>query len=144
MRCIDAVRFVDTNVLLYAVSGDKADVAKATRAAVLLNEPDLALSTQVMQEFYVQATRATGTSLPHDIVVAFLDTLARYPIQAVTWDLVRSACATARRWQLNYWDAAIIEAARALDCAIVLSEDLQHGQDFAGVGVVNPFVENPS
>lgn len=40
---------------------------------------------------------------------------------------------------MSYWDAAIIEAARALDCDVVLSEDLQHDQDFAGVTVVNPF-----
>lgn len=43
------------------------------------------------------------------------------------------------RWQLSYWDAAILEAARASRCEVVLTEDLNDGQDFAGVRVVNPF-----
>jgi predicted nucleic acid-binding protein len=47
------------------------------------------------------------------------------------------------RFQLSYWDAAIIEAARALGCAQVLSEDLNDSQDYAGVRVVNPFREPP-
>ncbi|MEW6323017.1 MAG: PIN domain-containing protein [Acidobacteriota bacterium] len=135
------MRFVDTNVLLYAVSSHPAETAKAARAAALLNEPDLALSVQVIQEFYVQATRpASAVSLPHDLVVSLVDTLERFPIQETTLDLVRAAMSTAQRWQLSYWDAAIVEAARALSCGELLTEDLQHGQDFAGVRVVNPFV----
>jgi predicted nucleic acid-binding protein len=135
------MRFVDTNVLLYAISSHPAEAAKAERAAALLNEPDLAVSVQVLQEFYVQATRATaGVCLPHDTAVAFIATLERLPVQAVTLDLMKAALSTARRWQMSYWDAAIVEAARALDCDIVLSEDLQHGQDFGGVRVVNPFL----
>jgi predicted nucleic acid-binding protein len=47
------------------------------------------------------------------------------------------------RFQLSYWDAAIIEAARAMGCAHVLSEDLNDGQDYAGVRVTNPFREPP-
>jgi hypothetical protein len=43
------------------------------------------------------------------------------------------------RWKVSYWDAAIVEAARAAGCPVLLSEDLQHGMDFAGVRVVDPF-----
>jgi predicted nucleic acid-binding protein len=53
--------------------------------------------------------------------------------------LLQSALATKQRYQISYWDAAIIEAARALGCREVLSEDLAHGQDYGGVRVVNPF-----
>lgn len=49
-----------------------------------------------------------------------------------------SSSASPARWQISYWDAAIVEAARALECDEVLSEDLQHGQNFGGVRVVNP------
>ena len=52
---------------------------------------------------------------------------------------MRNALATAQRWQISYWDAAIVEAARQAGCPTVLSEDLQHGMDFAGVRVTNPF-----
>lgn len=53
--------------------------------------------------------------------------------------LLRSALATAARWQVSYWDAAIVEAAREARCPTLLSEDLQDGMDFGGVRVVNPF-----
>lgn len=135
------MRFVDTNVLLYAISSQPNEAAKATRAAAILNEPDLALSVQVVQEFYVQATRASSASpIAHDEAVAFLSTLLRFPVQELTVSLVLAALAGKSRWQINYWDAAIIEAARSQGCDCVLSEDLQHGQDFGGVRVVNPFV----
>jgi predicted nucleic acid-binding protein len=50
-----------------------------------------------------------------------------------------AAIATKQRFGISYWDAAIIEAARALGCDVVLSEDLNDGQDYAGVRVQNPF-----
>jgi predicted nucleic acid-binding protein len=52
---------------------------------------------------------------------------------------MQNALATAARWDISYGDAAIVEAARAAACPIVLSEDLQDGMDFAGVRVENPF-----
>jgi predicted nucleic acid-binding protein len=134
------MRFVDTNVLLYAVSSHPDETVKAERAHEILNEPDLALSVQVLQEFYVQATRASAASpLRHDLAVAFIRTLQRFPVQDVTLPLMHAALSAAARWQISYWDAAIVEAARALECDEIWSEDLQHGQDFGGVRVVNPF-----
>jgi predicted nucleic acid-binding protein len=50
-----------------------------------------------------------------------------------------AALETRQRFQLSYWDCAIIEASRALGCIEVLSEDLGDGQDYAGVRVTNPF-----
>lgn len=134
------MRFVDTNILLYAISSAPTESVKAARAVELLNEADLALSVQVLQEFYVQATRATAPArVAPDAAVAFMDTLLRFPVQETTVSLLRAALAACARWQLSYWDAAIVEAARALGCDILYSEDLQHGQDFAGVRVINPF-----
>ena len=59
----------------------------------------------------------------------------------MTLPILDAALETNERFQISYWDAAIIEAARALGCGVVLSEDLQHGQDFDGVRVVDPFRE---
>lgn len=135
------MRFVDTNVLLYAVSTSPAEAAKAATAVAVLAAPDLALSVQVLQEFYVQATRPSAAApIRHDDAVAFIAALGRFPVLDVTRSVVVAAMAACRRWQLSYWDAAIIEAARALGCGTVLSEDLQDGQDFDGVQVVNPFL----
>ncbi len=135
------MRFVDTNVLLYAVSSAHADRAKAARAAALLDETDLALSVQVLQEFYVQATRVGATAaLSHESAVAFISTLLRFPVQETTVPLLRAAFAARARWRLSYWDAAIVEAARMVGCDTICTEDLQDGQDFGGVRIANPFV----
>lgn len=135
------MRFVDTNVLLYAVSSRADEARKAERARALLNEADLALSVQVLQEFYVQATRPGANSpIAHDAAVAFVRTLERFPLQEQTSALMHAAFATRNRYGISYWDAAIVEAARMLGCHQVLTEDLQHGQDLGGIRVTNPFL----
>ncbi len=135
------MRFVDTNILLYAISSHPDEAAKAARATAILNESDLALSVQVLQEFYVQATRASSSSSPiaHENAVAMIASLLRFPVQELTVPLMLAACAAKARWQISYWDAAIVEAARSQGCDVLLSEDLSDGQDFGGVRVLNPF-----
>ncbi len=134
------MRFVDTNVLLYAVSSRAEEAPKAELARALLNEPDLGLSVQVLQEFYVQATRSSAPSpISHESAVAFIRTLERFPLQEQTAGLMHAAFSTGSRYGISYRDAAIVEAARMLGCHQLLTEDLQHGQDFAGIRVANPF-----
>ena len=134
------MRFVDTNVLLYAISRDPAEQDKAKRANDILTDRDLALSAQVLQEFYVQATRASRPdAIGHDQAVRLIQSFRRFPVQYVTSGILMAALDARQRFQLSYWDAAIIEAARAMGCPEVLSEDLSDGQDYGGVRVTNPF-----
>ncbi len=134
------MRFVDTNVLLYAISGDPEEQKKAIRANELLSQRDVGLSVQVLQEFYVQATRERRADrLTHEQAATLIDSFRRFPVQETTVAVMLAAISTRRRFGISYWDAAILEAARALDCKIVLSEDLSDGQDYAGVRVENPF-----
>ena len=134
------MRFVDTNVLLYVISRDPAEQDKAKRAGEILADRDLALSAQVLQEFYVQATRASRPdSISPQQAVRLIESFRRFPVQDITSAIVMAALDTGQRFQLPYWDAAIIEASRALGCAEVLSEDLGDGQDYAGIRVTNPF-----
>jgi predicted nucleic acid-binding protein len=139
MRYTIEMRFVDSNILLYAASKNPDERDKAARANEVLNALDLALSVQVLQEFYVQATRTTRADrLSHQQATLLIRSFCRYPVQETTLALVESALRTTERFQVSYWDAAIIEAARALGCREVLSEDLSDGQDYGGVRVVNP------
>lgn len=134
------MRFVDTNILLYAISRDPQENAKAERANRLLAERDLGLSVQVLQEFYVQSTRDTRAyRLTHEQAVALVESFRRFPVQETTPGLVLAAMAVRERFGISYRDAAIIEAARSLGCDTVLSEDMSDGQDYAGVRVENPF-----
>ena len=134
------MRFVDTNVLLDAISVDSGEQSKAARANEILSSRDLGLSVQVLQEFYVQATRDTRRErLTHEQAVALVESFRRFTVQETTNGLMLAAMSTRQRFGIAYWDAAVIEAARALGCEVVLTEDLNDGQDYAGVRVENPF-----
>ena len=134
------MRFVDTNVLLYAASTAEDEREKALRARDLLEAEDLALSVQVLQEFYVQATRITrGDRLSHDQAASLIESWLRFTVQELTVPLMQAAVNSAARDRISYWDAAIIEAARSAGCRTVLSEDLADGRDYDGVRIENPF-----
>jgi predicted nucleic acid-binding protein len=134
------VRFVDTNVLLYSISTDPQESEKAARANEILAGADLALSVQVLQEFYVQATRTSRADrLTHEQAVGLIESFRRFPVQQTSLGVALSALSTRQRFGISYWDAAILEAARVLGCGVVLSEDLSDGADYDGVRVEDPF-----
>ena len=88
----------------------------------------------------MQATRVTRPDrLTHDQAAALIEAWLRFPLQESTEMLLRTALVSAVRHRISYWDAAIVEAARLLECRVLLSEDLADGQDFDGVRVENPF-----
>jgi predicted nucleic acid-binding protein len=134
------MRFVDTNVLLYAVSTAAEEAGKAATARAILQAADLALSVQVLQEFYVQATRPNRPDpLSYEQAAALVEAWLRFPAQETSVELLRAGVSAARRYRVSYWDATVVEAARLQGCEVLLSEDLSHGQDFDGVRVDNPF-----
>ncbi len=136
------MRFVNTNVLLYAVSPAPGEQRKQEVAQQLLSEEALGLSVQVLQEFYHQATRSNRRgAISRDRATQFIDSIRHFPVQDMTLDIFRAGVALSQRYQLSYWDGAILAAAEALGCDILYTEDLTHGQDYGGVVVVNPFLE---
>ena len=132
--------FLDTNVLLYAVSTSEAERGKRDRARELLQEDDWTVSIQVLQEFYVQATRV---SRPHalraDEARELIDCWSRFEVQPITWQVMQRALDLQQQHPLSYWDAAILSAAETSGCSLVLSEDLSDGGHYGGVTVRNPF-----
>ena|SRR6516225_556117 len=134
------MHFIDTNILLYALSTDPEEATKAAKALNLLDQADGALSVQVLQEFYVQATRDTKADrISHDQAVALITSWERFKVQEVTLAVMQSAFRIKKRFRISYWDAAIIEAARDAGCDVIYSEDLNDGQDFGGIRVKDPF-----
>jgi predicted nucleic acid-binding protein len=136
------MRFVDTNVLLYAIGTNRKERRKTDIASGLLEHGDLGLSVQVLQEFYVQATRPSRQDrLSHNQASALVEAFLRFSVQEITVAVMNAALLSHEHFQISYWDAAILEAARSLGCNEVLSEDLSDGQDYGGVVVVDPFRE---
>lgn len=139
------MQFADTNVLLYAVSNRPEESAKAEVAREILDRTDIAISTQVLQEFYVQATRPSRSQpLTHEQASRLVEAFSRFAVQEVTLPIVFASLELKARFGLSYWDCAIIEAARAAGCDVVLSEDMSDGQDLDGISVVNPFTTSKS
>jgi predicted nucleic acid-binding protein len=138
-----ALVFVDTNVLIYAL--DPADPTKQRAAqtwrANLWNSESGRISFQVLQEFYVKAVQKWPTAR-EQARAEVRDLLSWRPL-AVSSDLLHRAWQVQDRYQISFWDALIVAAAKTLGCGYLLSEDLQPDQSLDGVMVVNPFLRDP-
>jgi predicted nucleic acid-binding protein len=133
-------RFLDTNILLYSISRSPTESAKRDRAIALIDGEDNALSVQVLQEFYVQATRPTRPdALPHDIAAGLIRTWLRFKVQDITAPVMTRALDIKAAHRLSYWDGVIVAAAGALGCRELYSEDMARGREVEGVTIINPF-----
>ncbi len=137
----DLAAFVDSNVLVYAVSDDEPSKQSRAREIVArgFKEGCFAISTQVMMEVYVNITRKAKIGLPASQAFEYVRAFAEWPVVEMTPELVLSALSLSERSQISPWDAAILEAARQAGCTRVLSEDLGDGQAYGGILVENPF-----
>lgn len=132
--------FVDTNVLVYAASGVESDAAKADAArGFLRSRKDLAISVQVLNEFYHTVRKPKKLDLSHSEALVFLETWKKFEIMEVTLQLFEHALELTDRWQLPLYDALILAAAKKARCERLISEDFSHGQDYGGIIVENPF-----
>jgi predicted nucleic acid-binding protein len=132
--------FFDTNILLYSISRDPTEAAKRDRAIALLDADDGALSVQVLQEFYVQATRPSrADAIPHDIAVGLIESWMRFKVQEITLPVLRGALEIKAAYGFSYWDSAVIAAARALGCCELYTADMSHGRIVEGITIVDPF-----
>jgi predicted nucleic acid-binding protein len=137
--------FVDTNVLVYARDAsepDKQPVAAAWLDA-LWQRKDGRLSVQVLQEYYVTVTAKLSPGLPVDEARRDVLALGAWAPEPVTPDLIGAAWELQDEYRFSFWDSMIVAAATRADCSILLTEDLQHGQQLGGLRVVNPFMEPP-
>ena len=130
--------FIDSNVLAYAQDARSAAKQRASRALIsaLAGSGDGVISTQVLQEFYVTATRKLG--VPPLVAKGVLKTLAVFEIVQVSPMLIQEAVDCSILNQLSFWDSLILAAAAAAGCSTVYSEDLNPGQSILGVTVKNP------
>ncbi len=132
--------FLDTNILLYAALGKIDEPKKFAISRDLVAAWEFGLSTQVLGEFFVNAQRKSLRPLRAAEAAAWVAELEERPCAVIDQAIVRSAIDMSQRFKISYWDAAIIAAAERLDAAIVYSEDLNHGQSYGVVRVLNPFV----
>lgn len=136
---MNAARFLDTNILVYAYD---LDAPTKRQVAVALVEdgwarPGLtAVSVQVLQELYVNLERR-GVS--RDEATRIVADFSDWPIVENTLDLLHAALDEQARFRISFWDALILAAARESGASELVTEDLSHGQDYDGVRALNPF-----
>ena len=132
--------FLDTNILLYSISQNPAESLKRDRAIELLADDSGALSIQVLQEFYVQATRTSrADAISHELAAGLIEAWSRFRIQDMTFPILQTALRIRKTYKFSFWDSAIVAAALALGCDRVYTEDLTHGQMVDGLAIVDPF-----
>lgn len=131
--------FFDTNVLVYAAMGAGKDEPKKKRALALIETADFGTSAQVLQEFFVTVTRKAARPLSAEEALEWIEQWAAFPCQPIDHQLVRIAVEFSERFTISYWDAAILAATEASGASTVYSEDLNDGQLYGRVRVVNPF-----
>ena len=137
--------FVDTNVLLY--SEDGADKAKQARAIewlqTLWTKRCGRMSTQVLNEFYANATKKLKPAMPAGDARAEVRRYQRWQPWVLDHATVETAWAVESRFGFSYWDSLIVAAAKAQGCRYLLTEDLQHKQIIDSVQILNPFRVGP-
>ena len=136
------MRFVDTNIAVYAASTNQEEARKKRVSEVLLEQEsgNLVVSVQVLGEFYTQLTRPSRPySLSHTEAVAVMQNLLPNHVQPLTSETFGVAMQYRERFGLNYWDCLILAAAKLSGCDAVYSEDMSARQDYDGIRVINPF-----
>lgn len=132
--------FLDTNVLVYAY--DEHEPEKQKRAQILLQESieqeSGILSAQVLSEFFVTVTAKIRNPMSREQAEDIILKCA-LPVVDVDRSLVLTGIEMQREYGISYWDSLVIAAAERAGCRTILSEDLNEGQQYRGVKVVNPF-----
>ena len=137
---MNAKAFIDTNVLIYAHdvdAGAKHDIAKRVLQQ-LWSERRGALSTQVLQEFYVNVTRKIASPLSKTSARAVVNSYVIWCVDA-TSEEISAAFRIEVEARIGFWDALIVAAALKAGADRILSEDLNPGQTISGVRIENPF-----
>ncbi|MBA4162719.1 MAG: VapC toxin family PIN domain ribonuclease [Novosphingobium sp.] len=136
-----ATAFLDTNVFLYAAMRalPEADEFKKPIALELIAQCNFGVSAQVLGEFYYNARKKGSAPLSHGEALEWLDLMARQPLAQLDGALVQAGAALAERYDVSYWDGAMLAAANLLGVETFYSEDLNDGQTYGDVRVINPF-----
>ena len=133
--------FIDSNILVYAYDTDEP--VKQARAREILKQgiedETAVLSVQVISEFFTVVTRRIPSPLSVEEAEEVLNLLSILPVIDLDFRMVRHAIEIHRQHGIAYWDALIVAAAHRAECTQILTEDLNTGQVYEGVTVVNPF-----
>jgi len=136
--------FLDTNIIIYAYDlSAKEKHEKARKILVdLWDSGRGALSTQVLQEFFVSVTQKIPQPLTLAVAKEIVSDLLKWEIVVNDGDSILEAIELHSRHKYSFWDSLIIQAAIKGGASLLLSEDLSGGQIIHGVAIKNPFLKS--
>jgi predicted nucleic acid-binding protein len=146
MSCISAGGvFVDTNVVAYLFDDAEPEKQKSAGERLRSEQRDrkLVVSTQVLQELYACLTKGAQPTATPDVAESAVRHAAALTVVHIDVALVLEAITRCRKHSLSFWDSPIVGAALAADCSLPLSEDLNDGQQFGDLRIVDPFAAVP-
>lgn len=138
---MNAKIFIDTNILVYAFDSSEKEKQEIAQN-LLANEGstgEIALSTQVLQEFFVTVTRKLKEPLSIDNASKTIQLFSAYPIIQINPRLILRAIERHQYESFSFWDALIVEAALQSDSQILFSEDMQDARQIGKLKILNPF-----
>jgi predicted nucleic acid-binding protein len=136
---------IDTNVLLYAALHAHSDPEKWERARQIVAEENYSTSGQVLAEFYTNATNPKKFKRPlsTEDAATWVSVLSHKPCADIDSAVVMRGIELSLRYKTSYWDGAVLAATESLGAPVLYTEDLNHGQYYGSVRVINPFKPHP-
>ena len=132
--------FLDSNILIYAAQGRSAAPEKHDIARQIIVSENYCTSGQVLAEFYTNVIKKGARPLGKEKALVWVRTIAKKPCQPLDDRLVIAGIQISQRYQISYWDGAIVAAAERLGAKTLYTEDLSHGQAYGPVTAINPFL----
>jgi predicted nucleic acid-binding protein len=135
--------FVDTNILVYAHDTDAAEkhAIAAQALAELWESRNGIISTQVLQELYITLTRKVASTITRNMARRLIRNYLTWELVLNDGAIILHAGEIEENYHLSFWDALIVAAAYSKNAAVILTEDLNHGQSIEGIRIRNPFLE---
>ena len=135
--------FVDTNILVYAHDADAGEkhASAAKAVAELWESRNGLISTQVLQELYITLTRKVASPVTSSIARRLIRNYLLWELVLNDGAIILHASEIEEHYRLSFWDGLIVAAAYSKNAAIILTEDLKHGQSIEGIRIQNPFLK---
>ena len=132
--------FLDTNIIIYAATAKTHEPGKHVIAKKLLDEADFGISVQTLAEFYA-VVRKPAFNMSVEQANQWVANLLEFECAVVDADIFFTGSRLSERYGIQYFDGALLAAARRLGAKTFYTEDLNHGQTYGSVTAINPFLE---
>jgi predicted nucleic acid-binding protein len=130
--------FLDTNIIIYLYS--ETEPLKRKKAIKCIDTDEVWISTQVINES-INVFRRKFTLNTNQIKEILSELLAEFYVAIISDKTIYSALDISNHYGYSYFDSLMLASGLEMQCKIIYSEDLQHGQYINNLlTIINPFI----